>query len=231
VSLAAALPGPDAGGVRAAGSLSVRVYDTLRRGIILGDYPQGMRLAEQRLAEELSVSRVPLREAIPQLEVDGFVQTLPRRCTQVTRWTRRSVNDLFDVRLGLEVSAAGYAARNVASGASTTALRESLDYSHQTLDAGDAYLIADASSSFHEQLVDLAGNELLSSLMRAVAGRVAWLFYLTSQLDPDAACAEHHELLDAIESGNPRVAEALAYSHIEKGRKPSFEALRDLPDD
>lgn len=210
-------------------ALSVRIYEDLRRGIILGKYPQGMRLTEQRLAEEMSVSRVPLREAIPQLEVDGFVTTLPRRSSQVTRWSMRSVADLFDVRLGLEVSAAGYAARQVAAGASTAALHVALDDSHAALASQNAYRIACASSFFHECLVDLAGNDLLSALMRAVSGRVTWLFYMTSHLDSRTACDEHHDLLEAIESGIQRLAESLAYAHIEKGRQPSLDALSGLP--
>src|SRR5690349_25113485 len=92
-------------------SLSRQIYATLREGIIRGQYAQGSRLAEQRLAEELAVSRVPLREAVPLLEMDGFVRTLPRRGTVVSTWSLAAVDDLFDLRLCLEVGAATYAAR------------------------------------------------------------------------------------------------------------------------
>jgi len=83
--------------------LSAKVYEEVRRRIIVGRYPQGSRLPEQRLAEDLQVSRVPLREAIPQLEADGFVRTLPRRGAVVSTWTTKQVHDLFDTRLGLDV--------------------------------------------------------------------------------------------------------------------------------
>lgn len=210
------------------GSLSARIYQDLRHGIILGTYPQGMRLAEQRLAEDFNVSRVPLREAMPKLETEGFVTTLPRRSTQVARWTRQSVAELFDVRLALEVNAAGYAARRVAAGGSTAALRSTLDASEDAVRGGDALRIATSSSDFHQAIVDLAGNPLLSNLMRAVSGRVTWLFYLTSQLDVQVACHEHRELLAYIETGNERIAEALSYAHIERGRAPSFAAMAHL---
>lgn len=87
-------------------SLSRQIYSTLREGIVIGRFPQGTRLAEQRLASELDVSRVPLREAIPMLEVDGFVTTLPRRGAVVSTWTLKAAHDLFDTRLCLEVGAA-----------------------------------------------------------------------------------------------------------------------------
>src|SRR5689334_3758625 len=86
-------------------SLARQVYLALREGIILGTYPQGSRLIEQRLAEELEVSRVPLREAVPQLEMHGFVETSPRRGAVVATWDAKRVNDLFDLRLSLEVGA------------------------------------------------------------------------------------------------------------------------------
>jgi DNA-binding GntR family transcriptional regulator len=206
-------------------SLSRQAYLELRRGIILGRYPQGSRLAEQRLAEELDVSRVPLREAVPQLEMDGFVQTFPRRGAVVTTWDEKGVNDLFDLRLCLEVGAARFAAREIKGGAPIDPLAEALKYSQKVVHEGDPYAIAQASTWYHEAIVDLANNALMKSLMRSVSGRMLWLFYLTSQLDVDDAFQDHVALCDAIASGNERVAESVAYTHIERDRIPSFTAL------
>src|SRR5690242_20591334 len=80
-------------------SLSRHIYERLREDIIRGKYPQGSRLAEARLASEFAVSRVPLREAVPLLAVDGFVRSLPRRGAVVTTWTTRLAQNLFDLRL------------------------------------------------------------------------------------------------------------------------------------
>ena len=82
-------------------SLSRRIYSTVRERIILGQYPQGSRLPEQRIGEELDVSRVPLREAVPLLERDGFVHSYPRRGAVVARWDAKAIDDLFDARLSL----------------------------------------------------------------------------------------------------------------------------------
>lgn len=208
-------------------SLSRQAYLAIREGIIRGAYPQGSRLAEARLAKELEVSRVPLREAVPQLERDGFVHTFPRRGAVVTTWDEKLVNDLFDLRLCLEVGAARYAARQVAAGASTVALDEALRYSQEVVHSGDAYRVAEASTWYHEAIVDLSDNDLMKSLMRSVTGRVLWLFYLTSQLDVDEAFDDHVDLASAIRSGNERVAESIAYMHIERDRIPSFTALAE----
>jgi DNA-binding GntR family transcriptional regulator len=214
-------------------SLSRQIYTRLREGIIRGRYPQGSRLAEQRLAAELEVSRVPLREAVPLLAVDGFVRTLPRRGAVVTTWTIRSAHDLFDLRLCLEVGAARFAARQVAHGGSIDALQAALDGSREGVKTGDPYRIAGDSTRFHEEIVALTGNKLMCSVMRSVSGRMMWLFYMTSDLNPVDALAGHDELLDAIKSGNERVAESMAYAHIERDRAESMRVLielRGIPD-
>jgi DNA-binding GntR family transcriptional regulator len=211
--------------------LSRQIYSTLREGIIVGRYPQGSRLAEARLAAELDVSRVPLREAIPLLEVDGFVQTLPRRGAVVTTWSIKSAHDLFDLRLCLEVGAARYAARQVATGASVAPLREALERAGQVVAGGDAYGIAQDSTWFHEVIVDMTDNALMRSVMRSVSGRMMWLFYLTSDLDQQSAYDGHRELFQAIASGNERVAESVAYTHIERDRAESLSVLTHLATD
>ena len=209
-------------------SLSRHIYATVRERIILGVYPQGSRLPEARIGEELHVSRVPLREAVPLLERDGFVHTYPRRSTVVSQWDARQVDDLFDVRLALEAGAARYAARCVSRGAPLAVLDAALSASQRLVAGGDAYPIACASTAFHEAVVATADNDLLLRMMRTIAGRITWLFYLTSGLPADEAFHDHVALRDAIASGNERVAEAVAYAHIERDRLPTFEAMSGL---
>jgi DNA-binding GntR family transcriptional regulator len=205
--------------------LSQQMYRTLREQIILGRYPQGSRLPEQRIAEEMDVSRVPLREAVPLLERDGFVRTFPRRGAVVFAWDTKAVDDLFDVRLCLESGAARYAARRVAGGASMDAVDAALAASRRVVEGRDGYGVAQASTALHEAIVATADNELMLKMMRTISGRMVWLFYLTSDLPVDDAFHDHEQLRDAIASGNEGLAEAVMYGHIERDRAPSFAAL------
>jgi DNA-binding GntR family transcriptional regulator len=207
--------------------LSAWVRDVLRERIIRGQYAQGTRLPEAKLAADLAVSRVPLRAAIPQLEVDGFVRTLPRRSAIVFEWTHDAVQDLFDVRLAIEAMATGHAARRLTDESQLQPLRDAITESERAIDGGDPYAIAATSTIIHQRIVQLAGNELLTNLMSAVAGRIHWFFYLTSQRDPNIACHEHHELCDVIATGNEELARAVAVAHIERGRPASTAELLD----
>jgi len=206
-------------------SLAEQTYRTLRRRIILGEYPQGARLVEATLAADLAVSRLPIREALPQLENEGFVRTLPRRSSRVVEWTSADITELFDARLSLETLAARLAARAAADGASLEPLQRAIEAEHAALDSRDWLEVAETSTIVHEVIVGLGGSALLASLMRAVTGRMTWLFYLTSARDQHQQSDEHHEMLEAIRSGNERLAESIAFTHVEKGRAPSLELL------
>jgi DNA-binding GntR family transcriptional regulator len=211
--------------------LSTQLYHELRRRIIVGTYPQGVRLPEQRIAEDLKVSRIPLREALPQLEVEGFVQSSPRRGVVVRQWTTKSVHELFDVRLAIEPQAAHLAARRADGGDSMKELKDSLAASEAELHTDDPLRVSIANAKFHQDLVNCADNELLSGLMNAVAGRMTWLFYLTARRDPIVACAEHRAITEAVSEGNDELAKALMFAHIEAGRRPSFDSMELLLND
>jgi DNA-binding GntR family transcriptional regulator len=144
----------------------------------------------------------------------------------VFHWNKKAVDDLFDLRLTIEVGAARYAARQVAEGQSMVQLDDALAHSQRVVLHQDPYEIAQSSTWYHEAIVDTADNELMSQLMRTISGRMMWLFFLTSELDVEDAFEDHVTLRDAIASGNERVAESIAYAHIERDRVPSFEALR-----
>lgn len=206
-------------------SLATQIYQTIRRAIILGEYPAGMRLNEIRMAEELHVSRVPVREALPLLEKDGFIIMRPHRSAIVCGWDRKRVNDLFDARLAVEVAAVGYAAARAGSLEHSQAVQSLLDYEQSLLDADDCFEISQNSAYLHLRIVELSGNQLMSKLMGQITESMVWLFYLTAQRNQKQQYQEHLHIYEAIKSGNVRFAESVAYEHVESGRLPTLEKL------
>lgn len=212
--------------------LAERIYSQLRAAIIAGDLAPGAKLVEQTLADQLQVSRVPVREAMPMLEAEGLVQTIPRRGTFVARLTIADVHDLFDLRENLEA----LAARRAAERADTmdvlqvAELREVLLRNRAAVRDGDPHAISRTSASFHRCIVDLSGNQLLGTIMRPISGRVEWLFRITIGLDQQSACEEHDELVRAILTGNVERAGSIAYEHIARCREPSVAILSSLLD-
>lgn len=205
-------------------SLVHKVYEYLRDGIIEGDLPPGTRLLERELSERLDVSRIPIREALPQLEAEGLITTLPRRGSMVTQLTLRDIDELFSVRTSLEVLAARLASGQAAE-RSSALLSPAFARAELATGEGRQAEIAAANAAFHEAIVRLSGSRLLNSMMAPISARVRWLFRLTSDRDPGILCTEHRELHEAICAGDTELAASLAFVHVERGRRPSLESL------
>ncbi|MEV0173079.1 GntR family transcriptional regulator [Streptomyces sp. NPDC050803] len=199
------------------GSLRQRAYDSLRRRIVEAELQPGQRLVERDLAAELEVSRIPLREALRLLEADGLVLLVPHRGALVAPFTPADVRDLFDVRESLESLAARLAAER-ADRPGLDRLAARLDSARAATRAGDRDAIAAANAGFHNDIVDLAANPLLTGMMRPLEARTHWLFRLTAQRDPGQQCAEHEQLHEAIAAGDADRAASLAHDHVAAGR-------------
>ncbi|MWV47782.1 FCD domain-containing protein [Rathayibacter sp. VKM Ac-2803] len=133
--------------------------------------------------------------------------------------------ELYDARLSLETLAARLAAEAVARGASLQPMLDALDAEQRALDDADWLAASETSTLLHESIVEIGASELLGTLMRGISGRMTWLAYLTSARDQGQQSDAHHGPVDAIRSGNPRLAEAVAAAHIESGRAPSLAVL------
>ncbi|WP_382308130.1 GntR family transcriptional regulator [Herbiconiux sp. UC225_62] len=208
-------------------SLSAKIYEELRERIIEGVIPAGERIRERELAEEFNVSRIPIREAMPRLESEGFIRTVPRKGAVVTEMTLGDVEELFAVRSSLEVLAARLAAQACAGGASSSELFERLAAAESALEVGDDREIAAANSALHEEILRLSGNSLLIGLMGPINGRVRRLFRLEAERDQQVLCAEHQQLCRAIADGNVEYAGSLAYAHVEHSRSDSLKLMRE----
>lgn len=202
-------------------SLREHAYEVLRARIVGLELAPGTRLIERDLAEELNVSRIPLREAMQRLRQDGLVVAVPRQGAIVSPFTVDDVRDLFDVRESLEVLAARLAAER-ADQSGLDQLAAQLDTARRATDRRDEAAIAVANATFHVIIVDLADNALLESLLHPLEARVQWLFHLTKDRDPGVQCREHEELLAAIADHDPDRAAESAFHHVHSGRAHSL---------
>lgn len=206
-----------------AGRKSLRevAYDELRARIVGLRLAPGTRLVERDLADELAVSRIPLREAMQRLQRDGLVVVVPRQGAIVSPFTVDDVRDLFDVRESLEVLAARLAAER-ADDKGLEALAAQLDTARRATGRRDEAAIAAANAGFHTMIVDLAANPLLESVLEPLEARTQWLFHLTRDRDATVQCREHEELLAAIADHDPDRAAESAFHHVHSGREASL---------
>jgi DNA-binding GntR family transcriptional regulator len=203
-----------------------RVRGQLRERIVTGVLRPGDRLVERDLAEDLGVSRVPVREAIRSLEADGFVVVQSPRRVVVRQLSRVDVEELFDVREALEVLATGLACQRVDPPA-LRRLKRAVTEAARALAAGNITQVAEANVRFHQEIVTLAGNGLLLSMLHQLEDRLRWLFRQNE--DWDRLLQEHRRLYEAIESGDPELARAASAEHVRVNRALALGLL--FPDE
>lgn len=212
-------------------SLRDLAYETLRDQIIRVELAPGKRLFERDMAAELNVSRIPLREALRRLETDGLVLVIPGKGALVSPFTPADVRDLFDVRESLESLAARLAAERAGKDG-LWLLKRRLKECAAATRQGRPQRLAVANSMFHGEIVRLAANPLLISMMGPIEVRMQRLFHLTAERDPIQQCSEHEELYEIIASGDSRAAAICALKHVTDWRAPCLAMAETwaLPD-
>lgn len=195
-------------------SLRVRVLEEVKERIISGQLPDGARLHERHLSQELGVSRVPLREAILNLEAQGLIEVRPRIGAFVKPMTRKYVEDLFMVRLRLEPLVASLAATN-RTAAQLKHLEVVFREEQKALEANDNKAGSLANAEFHLLILRAADSDLLYSIIAPLQSQTQRLFRRTIVNISDLLFHDHQDMLEAIRDQDADLAAELALKHIE----------------
>jgi DNA-binding GntR family transcriptional regulator len=188
------------------------VCDVLRDQIVDGERLPGSRLIEDRLAENLGVSRNPVREALRVLESEGYVVMNPRRGAFVAELSYEDVLHTFEVRGALEQLAWRLAARRAAA-ADVARLEQMLSAMRDALAAGDDARSAALHDEFHALVLDIGDNEILKRIMESFRTRMRWITRgETWDLEP--SIAGHEQLVAALAANEENEAARLADEHI-----------------
>jgi DNA-binding GntR family transcriptional regulator len=201
--------------------LRVAVRDEIRRRIIAGSLPQGERIFEDQLAQDLGVSRNPIREALQTLAREGFVEIEPRRGARVMVLSETRAAQLFEVREPLEGLVAGLAAAR-RTDAHLHELVRIVDAGRHALTAGDLPALPALNTRFHRLLVEIADNELLTDLLDGLMHVIEWMYTRRVRERALWSWEEHSEIVARIVAGDGAGAEALARDHIRKARDAYF---------
>ncbi|MGQ9497394.1 MAG: GntR family transcriptional regulator [Desulfotomaculales bacterium] len=192
------------------------VFESLREAIIQGRLKPGERLMELTLAEELGVSRTPVREAIRKLELEGFVIMVPRKGAYVSGITEKDINDVFEVRAALEALAAGLAAERITE-EELDELERSLVRLAEASVAGDIDAVVEQDTKFHDLIYRASRNERLIQIVSNLQDQIQ-RFRLATLSRPGRtrrAVEEHKKIVEAIAERNVELAQQLAREHIE----------------
>lgn len=200
-----------------------RVYEHLRAAILEGRLEPGTELTEVALAEQLGVSRGPLREAIGRLAAEGLVTVSPRRGAVVRSLSKEEFLELYQVREALERMAMQLAALRLTDEEfdGLTALNEEMA-AHAAGNKVEAFF--EANLAFHARLLEASGNEKLQELYRQLLGQLGRyrLRSLTLRGNLQRSVSEHKTILRAARRGDAERAAQLMAEHI---RVPQRRAM------
>ena len=190
-------------------------FQKLRSLLVEGAIAPGSKLNERELAEQLNVSRTPIREAIRRLAADGLVELIANRGAIAVQLTREDVIHTFDVIANLE----GYSGELAAQNISDEALSE-LEAMHYEMMA--SYARRDLSSYYklnlkiHNAINQAAANPVLSQLFAQVNARIEALRFRSNQdgLKWEKAVKEHQEMIDALKGRDSARMRQVMMSHV-----------------
>jgi DNA-binding GntR family transcriptional regulator len=200
-----------------------RVYDHLRTEILEGRLEPGAELIEVALAEQLGVSRGPLREAIGRLAAEGLVTVSPRRGAVVRSLSKQEFLELYQVREALERMAVQLAVPRL-----TAEQREELASLNREMEAhaagNEVESFFEANLAFHARLLEASGNKKLEELYRQLLDQLGRyrLRSLTLRGNLKRSVSEHTAILRAASRGDAERAAQLMAEHI---RVPQRRAM------
>lgn len=217
--------------IRPSPSLAQEAAEVIRNEILAGRFGQGKRLIETRIAEQLSVSRGPVREAFKLLRAEGLLLEERHRGTFVVSLRTSDVREIYGLRAAIE----GRAAKLMASAQDDAAirrLRELYEQMEREAEDGDVTEVYARDLAFHDGLCRLSGNGRLHEVFVRYVPMLRALLHVDQRVSesPLAMAQEHRPLLEAVETGNVPHAVALAEHHCDHAAQLVSKYLDDLSD-
>jgi DNA-binding GntR family transcriptional regulator len=193
------------------------VFNTLRQGILHGLLPPGLRLMEIQLAKQLGVSRTPVREALRMLELEGLVNTVPRKGAEVAAITQKDLHDVLDVRCALEELAVDLACQTITQ-EELNKLHELLDKFRILTQKGDISGLAECDVEFHDIIIQSTGNNRLIQLLNNLREQMYRyrLEYLKDLSTHQTLLKEHLTIAKCLEQRDVAAAKLTIRDHINK---------------
>jgi|ERR1039458_1058853 DNA-binding GntR family transcriptional regulator len=197
--------------LKAPQNLTALAYKSIKAHILQEELDETTRLTEELLSRQLGISKSPVREALNSLHTEGLIRIEARRGAYLRQFSQKEVKDLYGLREMLEVHAVGIAELTPKLIAD---LRSSAQRTRKLLKANDKLGHIEEDTRFHGLIASATGNAELCRVLDNVQSQI-WLcrrktYNLSSSTAPDA----HLAILNALEKGNRKEAQAAMRSHI-----------------
>ena len=191
------------------------IFTTLREAIIMGELKPGERLMEVQLAQKMGVSRTPVREAIRKLELEGFVNMIPRKGAHVAKLSVKDIMDVLEVRASLDGLATSLAAERITED-ELKELKHVQNQFDNYVEKDNLPGIIKKDVEFHDIIYNASKNDRLIQIVNNLREQVYRfrVIYLKDFSSTKEVIREHMEIYRAIMHKDPNAAREAAERHI-----------------
>ena len=207
-------------------SLTETAYQALRARVLSGELRPGAEFSESELADQLSMSKTPVREALGRLVAEGLIEAFPRRGYRVTPVTVKDINDLFAIRAMTEGTAASMAALNLTP-ADLDRLETLAEARYDPSQGESVQSFVKANRDFHIAIAEGANNPRLLAMVAAFLDECTRLFYLgalSRDVNPETS-NDHRRIVGVLRLRDPDQARAAMVEHSEHTQQGILKAL------
>lgn len=208
------------------------VYTKLKNAIRKRYIKQGSQLVEVALAQQLGVSRTPVRSAIKRLEVEGLVNSIPNRGAFVITPTSREIEETYIVRIELESMAARLAAATI-TGDQVRELNSLIKEEEKIFDRANLDKYDVVNTKLHLKIAEFTGNKVLYHYVKELLDRTRIYLILFDpffKLEYSPTVEAHQAIVDALAEHSAEKAEAAIRTHLQNS-VDGLEKVEVMPDD
>lgn len=203
------------------------VLEAIREAIINGVLKPRERLMEIQLADELGVSRTPIREALRKLELEGFIVMVPRKGAYVSDISFKDIADVFEIRAALEGLASALAAERITD-EELEEMERLLVEKVEAINSNDMERLVEVDTKFHETIYKASRNQRLFTIINNLREQIQ-RFRAQSLSHPGRmkqSLDEHRSIVEAIQSRDAAIARQAAQDHIENAENSMIESIK-----
>ena len=198
--------------------LSQKVYRILKKGIIIGDFKPGEKILEVKIAEQLGVSRTPIREALRELVAGGFVEMSPNQGMIVSNISIEDIREVLQIRVVLEGLTARLAAKLI-NREEIKELEKFLKQMEYYINKDDVLTFIKMDAKFHELILNVCGNNWLIQMRKNLSDQTHRYKMSSRSLSIPGRLKylreEHREIVEALKRKDSEQADRLSQKHIE----------------
>lgn len=201
-------------------SLTSIIFDRIREDILNDQYVTGSKIIEAKLADELGVSRTPVREALKQLELDGLVENIPNRGVVVKGISKQDISDIYTIRQAIEGIAATWCVERITD-SELQELKEIFDLMEFYTFKKDVEKISELNTRFHEVIYHSTKSRYLEHVLKdfQIFIKSTRNKSLKSEGRLEEALEEHRCIIDAIVAKNVEAAKESIAHHVDKSKR------------